>query len=75
VLAFLQPADEVFFNFYGQPLNCRREECDFFVEWKNNGEYFIDFQIEGNADGWIALGITGQDSPLNTVSKIHTHNT
>ena len=49
----------MFFDLYGQPEGCQREECDFYVEWRINGVMdHIDFRMEGNADGWIAMGIT-----------------
>ena len=66
-LLCLQPLDAVFPNSYGQPEGCQQQNCIFYVEWRNN-ENFIDFRMEGDGDGWIALGITAQNTPLNTVS-------
>ena len=59
----------MFFNSYGQPEGCPQEECNFYVEWRRNGD-FVDFRMEGNGNGWIALGITADNSTLNTVSDI-----
>ena len=57
------------FNSYGQPEGCQQNECDFFVEWRKN-EDFIDFRMIGTAKGWIALGITADNSPLTMVSNM-----
>jgi len=56
----------VFPNSFGQPEDCEQAECDFYVEWRNN-DRFIDFRMEGNAIGWIALGLSGDNTPLNMV--------
>ena len=58
----------MFLDSYGQPEGCQRDECDFYVDWRRNGE-FIDFRMEGNGNGWIAMGITADNSNLNTVSS------
>ena len=63
-----QPPDAVFPNSYGQPEGCQQQNCTFYVEWRNNGD-FIDFRMEGDGNGWIAMGITAQDSPLDRVSN------
>ena len=64
-----QPPDAVFFNSYGQPEGCQRDECEFYVEWRNNEE-FIDFRMEGNGDGWIALGITSFTTILTEPNNV-----
>ena len=51
---------------YGQPEDCKQDECYFYVEWRNNGD-FIDFRMEGDASGWIALGLSGANTPLDMV--------
>ena len=56
-------------GFYGQPNGCQQDECQFHLEWRKNGD-FIDFRMEGNGTGWIALGITTDNSTLTTVSVI-----
>ena len=61
-----QPVDAVFPYSYGQPEDCERDECEFYVEWRNNGD-FVDFRMEGNATGWIALGLSGVNTSLNMV--------
>ena len=65
----------MFFNFYGQPEGCQRANCTFYVEWRNNGDQFIDFRMEGNANGWIALGITDSNLRLTNVNNSHTSST
>jgi len=67
-----QPVDAVFPNSYGQPEDCEQDECDFYVKWRNN-DRFVDFRMEGNATGWIALGLSGINDPLNMVSTVTTH--
>jgi len=62
-----QPIDAVFPNSYRQPEDCEQDECDFYVEWRNNDK-FVDFRMEGNASGWITLGLSGANTPLNMVS-------
>ncbi|XP_065905953.1 uncharacterized protein [Dysidea avara] len=62
------PVDAVFPYSYGQPEDCERDECEFYVEWRNNGD-FVDFRMEGNATGWIALGLSGVNTSLNMVGR------
>ncbi|XP_065905952.1 putative ferric-chelate reductase 1 [Dysidea avara] len=62
------PVDAVFPNSYGQPEDCEQDECEFYVEWRNNGR-FVDFRMEGNATGWIALGLSGANTSLNMVGR------
>ena len=68
----------MFVNSYGQPEGCQRDECDFYVDWRRNGE-FIDFRMEGDGSGWIAMGITADNLTLNAVSNalycVHTTHT
>ena len=54
----------MFPNSYGQPEDCEQDECDFYVEWRNN-DRFVDFRMEGDAIGWIALGLSAANTPLN----------
>ena len=68
ICLYAQPPDAVFFDSYGQPEGCQQDDCDVYVEWRRNGE-FIDFRMEGDGSGWIALGITADNSPLNRVSN------
>ena len=58
----------MFVNSYGQPEGCQRDKCDFYVDWRRNGE-FIDFRMEGDGSGWIAMGITADNLTLNAVSN------
>jgi len=64
----LQPADAVFPTSYGEPEDCEQAECDFYVEWRNN-DRFVDFRMEGNAIGWIALGLSSENTPLDMVRR------
>ena len=59
----------MFPNSFGQPEDCEQAECDFYVEWRNN-DRFVDFRMEGNATGWIALGLSGVNAPLNMVRVV-----
>ena len=64
------PADAVFFNSYGQPENRNpNENFTFSVEWRPNNNLFADFRMQGEAVGWIALGITTENLALNNVRK------
>ncbi|XP_065905954.1 ferric-chelate reductase 1-like [Dysidea avara] len=63
------PVDAVFPYSYGQPEDCKQDECYFYVEWRNNGD-FIDFRMEGDASGWIALGLSGANTPLDMVGRV-----
>ena len=59
-------------NSYGQPEDCERDECDFYVEWRSNGR-FVDFRMEGgdaSTDGWIALGLSSASTPLDMVCVV-----
>jgi len=68
----MQPTNIKFSNSYGQPEGCQQGDCDFYVEWRTIGN-FIDFRMEGNGNGWIVLGITAQNLPLNTVRQLVVH--
>ena len=69
ILVFIspQPVDAEFNRSYGEPEGCERDNCTLYVEWRNNGDDFIDFRIEGDSIGWIALGISSENTPLETV--------
>ena len=65
----------MFLNSYGQPEGCQRDACEFYVEWRDNEE-FVDFRMEGNGDGWIAMGITSLTTTVtgpNNVSVLPTY--
>jgi len=62
-----QPVDAVFPSNYGQPEGCERDKCTLYVEWRNNGDDFIDFRMKGDSNGWIALGVSSENTPLKTV--------
>ena len=42
------------------PSGCARSSCDFFfaVQVNADNSSFLDLYMEGNANGWLALGFT-----------------
>jgi hypothetical protein len=53
----------------GFPRGCKQSECEYFVGINTNPEddRFLDFTLEGQAEGWVAIGFS--DTP-NMVTKI-----
>jgi hypothetical protein len=46
--------------FFGFPRGCRRSSCDYYVGINPNpaDSSYLDFYLEGNARGWIAIGFS-----------------
>ena len=42
---------------FESPKNCSGSNCEYLVTWKNNGDK-VDFTIEGNTPGWMAIGFS-----------------
>ena len=42
---------------YRNPADCTEQTCDMMVTWKDRGE-FVDFEITGDSDGWVAVGFS-----------------
>ena len=64
----IQPlANATFLNTYGQPETLPPENQTFSLAWRRNGLEFVDVVMEGEANGWIALGITMDRLDLDNV--------
>jgi hypothetical protein len=41
------------------PTDCTPQECDYYAAWRQSNDFdFVDFRIEGNVQGWVALGLS-----------------
>ena len=69
VFCLQPPPDAVYFNLYGQPENVPPENYTVSLAWRGNGPQFVDFIMEGEAEGWIALGITADALSLDNVKN------
>ena len=54
------------------PEDCTPSTCDYYAAWRQNSDFdFVDFRIEGNVQGWLALGLS-EDRLMVSVTVI-TH--
>ena len=46
--------------FFKEPSSCTLSDCNIFVgiEVNHGNSSFLNFYIEGNAEGWLAVGFT-----------------
>ena len=40
------------------PPNCERASCSAYVQWTPIGSATVRFELEGQADGWVAVGVS-----------------
>lgn len=52
------------------PKECEQSECDYFVGINTNPENddFLDFTLEGEAEGWVAVGFSNTSSMVRRKS-------
>ena len=55
---------------YNAPENCEEATCDYFVAITTNKEdpKFLDFLIEGKAQGWVAIGFSTDGKMVSFIS-------
>lgn len=42
----------------GFPVGCQRASCIAYVEWSQIDNYTVYFELEGAAEGWVAVGVS-----------------
>ena len=40
------------------PPNCERASCSAYVQWTPIGSATVRFELEGQAEGWVAVGVS-----------------
>ena len=54
------------------PEDCTPRSCDYYAAWRQSSNYdFVDFRIEGNVQGWLALGLS--EDQLMVSNAVVTH--
>ena len=55
------------------PERCSPQVCDYYAAWKQSDDLdFVDFRLEGNVQGWIALGLSEDKRMVCTYIRIWT---
>ena len=42
----------------GFPAGCDRASCTAYVQWTVVSSHNVQFELEGTADGWVAVGVS-----------------
>ena len=43
---------------FNVPTGCDRASCRMYVQWAPRGSDTIEFELEGRAEGWVAVGVS-----------------
>lgn len=43
---------------FKSPAGCDRSSCTVYAQWKLSGSSVLEFELEGQAEGWVAVGVS-----------------